>query len=108
MIHEVDAQERKKAEHIKALKALNNLRQVISSLERQMNDADKRMSELDKITVRAIIKYMSRWINSHGGRATIEEPEEKHDEALGTSERYFGPLGSDLSAAKMRNKHSEL
>ncbi|KAG8783923.1 ATPase with role in protein import into the ER [Ceratobasidium sp. 428] len=109
MIYEVNAEEREKAEAIKALKALNNLWQVISGLERQVNNAGKRMSELDKLSVRTVIKYMSHWINKHGGRATIEELESKHDEALGTSERYFGALGNDLlAAAEARNKRTEL
>ncbi|KAG8793379.1 ATPase with role in protein import into the ER [Ceratobasidium sp. 428] len=107
MIHKVDADEREKAEAVKTHKALNNLRQVIANLERQVNDA-KTMSDLEKFTVRSVVKYMSQWVNKHGGRATVEELEAKHDEALGTSERYFGALGNDLSAAAAHNKHNEL
>ncbi|KAG8729873.1 ATPase with role in protein import into the ER [Ceratobasidium sp. 414] len=44
MIYEVDAEEREKADRIKALKALNNLHQVVSGLERHMKDGDKGMS----------------------------------------------------------------
>ncbi|KAG8680984.1 ATPase with role in protein import into the ER [Ceratobasidium sp. 394] len=109
MIYEIDSHERQKAERIKTLKALNNLRQVVAGLERQLNDADKNMAELDKVSVRAVASYMSRWLNIHGGRATIDELEAKHDEALATSERYFGALGSDSSVAtKARAKRNEL
>ncbi|KAG8701947.1 ATPase with role in protein import into the ER [Ceratobasidium sp. 395] len=107
MLYEVDADEREKADQIRALKVLNNLRHVVSNMERQLSN-DRALSELDKITIRAVIKYMTRWINAHGGRATIEELEAKHDEALGTSEQYFGALGGDKVTKKAHAKRNEL
>ncbi|KAG8791568.1 ATPase with role in protein import into the ER [Ceratobasidium sp. 428] len=49
MIYKVNTKEREKAEAIKALKSLNNLQQVVSGLERQVNNARKTMNKLDKL-----------------------------------------------------------